>query len=175
LAVGAGSALGAVSLALDELSGAVGEVLRGVGGGAFAWGAAALVVAYLAHGRRAAQVRATVLLVTATLVYYGLVVAVGHRWRGAALADGSSALWVSLASVGRAVLLWLGGAVVAGAVLGWLGARIGSVSRYSSAAAAGLAAGLLGGQAAALAVRLGGWPAWGSLDGACSSRPVSHW
>jgi hypothetical protein len=157
---GSGSVLGAVALAVDELSGAVGGVIRGVAGAAFAWGAAALLAGYMARGRRAAQVRAIVVLVTATLVYYGLIVAIGHRWRGATLADGSSAVWVSLASVGRAVLLWLGIALVAGGVLGWLGDRIRSGSRYSSTIAAGVATGLLAGQPIALAVMLSGWPAW---------------
>ena len=157
-ALGVGATLGTVSLALDELSGPVGEVLRYVGGAAFAWGVAALMVAYVTPGRRAAQLRATVLLVTATVVYYGLVVVIGHRWRGATLADGSSAVWVSLASVGRAVLLWLVGAVLAGAVLGWLGEGIRSGSRHARAVSAGLAAGLLASQAVALAVRMGGLP-----------------
>jgi hypothetical protein len=170
--VGAGSALGAVGLALDELSGPAGEVIRGVVGGSFVWGCAALLAGYLTSGRRAAQLRATVLLVTATLVYYGLIVAIGHRWQGATLADGSAAVWVSLASVGRAVLLWLVGAIVAGTLLGWLGERIRSASRYPGAVAAGLATGLLGGQAAALAVRVSGWPVlgqpgWSLLTSAC--------
>jgi hypothetical protein len=59
----------------------------------------------------------------------------------------TEAVWLSLASVGRAVLLWLVAAAVAGAVMGWLGNRI----RSSSWPAGAVAAGLLGGQAAALA------------------------
>ncbi|HEX6870233.1 MAG TPA: hypothetical protein VF163_03960 [Micromonosporaceae bacterium] len=156
--LGTGAALGAVSLALDELDSPAGEVLRGLFGGGFAWGVAALFAGYLTRGRRLAQVRATVLLVTAILVYYGLIVAVGHRWRGAMVVDGSSAVWVSLASVGRAVLLWLAGAVVAGILMGWLGERIRSGSRYTGALAAGLAAGLLSGQAVALSARVLSWP-----------------
>ena len=131
-----------------------------------------LLVAYVTPGRRAAQLRAMVLLVTATVVYYGLVVVIGHRWRGATLADGSSALWVSLASVGRAVLLWLVGAILAGAVLGWLGEGIRSGSRHARAVSAGLAAGLLASQAVALAVRVRGLPTpdrlgWSLLISVC--------
>jgi uncharacterized membrane protein YeaQ/YmgE (transglycosylase-associated protein family) len=149
----AGIVLGATSLGLDELSGPVGDVIRFVGGTAFAWGLAALLAAYLSPNHRAARQWATVLLGTAILVYYGLIVAIGHRWRGATLADGSPAVWVSLASVGRAVLLWLVGAILAGVVLGWLGARIHSASRPTGAIAAGLATGLLGAQAAVLLVQ----------------------
>lgn len=91
------------------------------------------------------------------MAYYGLIVAIGHRWRDATLADGSSAIWVSLASVGRAVALWLVGAFLAGSILGALGHEFRSTSRYSGAVAAGLAAGLIGAQAAALMVTVSGW------------------
>ncbi|PZF88903.1 hypothetical protein C1I93_24515 [Micromonospora endophytica] len=114
-----------------------------------------------ARRHAAAPVSATVLLLVATTVYYGLIVAHGRRWRLGELEDGSSSALVGLASVGRAAAFWLAASVAAGIVLGHLGAVVRRGSRVPASIAAGVALGLFAGQGLEflLGVRV-----WGALD-----------
>ncbi|MGK5682863.1 hypothetical protein [Actinoplanes sp. URMC 104] len=87
----------------------------------------------------AAVARATGLLVSATLVYYLLVLVGTRRWlAGGVVADG-------LRDVAFATALWVAGSLVAGTVLGLLGHVVREAPAPRGAAALGAACGLLAG------------------------------
>ena len=168
LLVGAG--LGLFAFVGDELPGIAGVIVLTLTSTGFAWGGAALMAGYLAAQRASAPVNATALLVTATIVYYGLILAHGRRWRFGTLEDGSSSALFNLASIGRATAFWLAASVVAGVTLGGLGALVRRASRIPSSLAAGLALGLLAGQGLELLMI---FRAWHALDGFFLGRVLS--
>lgn len=111
-----------------------------------AWGLAALLAGWTATGRPGAVTGATVLLVSATLVYYLLILVVSRRWSGGSLQDGSSADWYGLRSLAVMTTAWLVISLVAGPVLGLLGHLVKAMPVPGAALAAGVACGLLSGQ-----------------------------
>jgi hypothetical protein len=96
--------------------------------------------------RRSAVTGATVLLVSATLVYYLLILVVSRRWSGGTLQDGSSADRYGLRSLAVMTTGWLLVSVVAGPVFGLLGQMTRTMPVPGAALAAGVACGLLSGQ-----------------------------
>ncbi|WP_146605733.1 hypothetical protein [Micromonospora craterilacus] len=154
----------------DEVPGVVGEVILTLTSTGFAWGAAALLAGYASAHRRAALVNATAVLVLATVVYYGLILADGRRWRFGALEDGSSSAALGLASVGRATAFWLVASVAAGVSLGLLGSHIRHGTRIPASIAAGAALGLLAGEGLQFLMI---FRAWDALDGFYLGRVVS--
>ena len=86
------------------------------------------------------------LLVSATLVYYLLILLVSRRWSGGSLVDGSSADGYALRSLAVTALAWLLISVLAGTVFGLLGQMTRTASLARAALAAGAACGLLSGQ-----------------------------
>jgi hypothetical protein len=139
----AGVPLGALAFLGDELPKPVGQIVLTLTSNGCAWGAAALVAGYLVRRARRAPVVATALLLVATTVYYGLILTVSRRWSGGTLEDGSSADAYGLLSVARAAGFWLLLSVGAGLVLGSLGHVVRNGPRHRSAAATGLAFGML--------------------------------
>jgi hypothetical protein len=139
----AGVPLGVLAFLGDELPDPMGPIVLTLTSNGFAWGAVALVAGYLVRRARRAPVVATVLLIVATLVYYGLILVVSRRWSGGTLDDGSSADAYGLMSVARAAGFWLLISVGAGLVLGGLGHLVRSGPRQRSSAAAGIAFGML--------------------------------
>jgi hypothetical protein len=91
--------------------------------------------------RRSAVTGATVLLVSATLVYYLLILVVSRRWSGGTLQDGSSADRYGLRSLAVITTAWLLVSVVAGPVLGLLGQMTKTMPVPGAALAAGVAPG----------------------------------
>ncbi|GAA0398721.1 hypothetical protein GCM10009541_47180 [Micromonospora gifhornensis] len=168
LLVGAG--LGLSAFVGDELPGIAGMVVLTLTSTGFAWGGAALLTGYLTTSRALAPVSATVVLVTATVVYYGLIIAHGRRWRLGTLEDGSSSALNGLASVGRATAFWLAASVVAGVLLGGLGALVRRGSRIQASVAAGVVLGLLAGQGLEFLMI---FRAWHALDAFFLGRVLS--
>lgn len=139
----AGVPLGALAFLGDELPDTAGRIVLALTSNGFAWGAAALVAGYLVRSARRAPRASTVLLLVATLVYYGLILVVSRRWSGGFLEDGSSADLHGLMSVARATGFWLLVSVGAGLMLGRLGHVVRNGPRQRSSIAAGVAFGML--------------------------------
>ncbi|WP_238006716.1 DUF6518 family protein [Dactylosporangium sp. AC04546] len=139
----AGAALGLLAFLADALDDVPRAVATAVTSSGLAWGLAAFLAGRSTAGRRAAVVRATGTLVSATLVYYLLVVFVSRRWSGGTLEDGSSADMHGLRSVALMTAVWLAGSLVAGPLLGLLGHAVRTGSPRWAAGAAGVACGLL--------------------------------
>ncbi|GGM49268.1 hypothetical protein GCM10011608_37790 [Micromonospora sonchi] len=160
-----GGGLGLFAFVGDELPGVAGMVVLTLTSSGFAWGGAALLAGYAAARRTvyrtAAPISATVVLLVATTVYYGLILAHGRRWHLGELEDGGSSALAGLASVGRAAAFWFAASVAAGIALGHLGAVVRRGTRVQASTAAGVALGLLAGQGLEflLGVRV-----WGALD-----------
>lgn len=152
----AGLVLGALAFTADRCEGALAVLMLLVSSSALAWGAAALVAGFAAADRRAAAGAAVTVLVVATLVYYGVILADGDRWRGGVLEDGSSAASLGLRSVLRAAAFWLVASLAGGTVLGLLGQAVRRGRPTVAAAAAGAACALLAGQAAVRLAQAGG-------------------
>lgn len=146
MVVAAAVGLGLLAFAADAVDGVAGRVLVAVVSSGLAWGSAALLAGRAAPDRRKAVTGATVLLVSATLVYYLLVLVVSRRWSGGTLADGSSADWYGLRSVAVMTAAWLLVSAIAGPSLGLLGRMTRAACRPGAALAAGAACGLLSGQ-----------------------------
>jgi hypothetical protein len=142
----AGAALGLLAFAADAIDGVAGQVMVVFVSSGLAWGSAALLAGWTAAGRRGAVTDATVLLVTATLGYYLLILVVSRRWSGGVLADGSSADGYALRSLAITTTAWLLVSVLAGPVLGLLGQMTRTAQAPLAALAAGVACGLLSGQ-----------------------------
>lgn len=138
--------LGVLAFAADGVDGVAGPVMIAVVSSGVAWGSAALLAGRAAPDRRSAMTGATVLLVSATLVYYLLILAVSRRWSGGTLVDGSSADWYGLRSLAVMTTAWLLVSVVAGPSLGLLGHMTRTARLPSAALAAGAGCGLLSGQ-----------------------------
>jgi hypothetical protein len=113
--------LGVLAFIADAVDGVAGQIVVAVVSSGLAWGLAALLTGRTATGRRTAVTGATVLLVSATLVYYLLILVVSRRWSGGTLQDGSSADRYGLRSLAVMTTAWLLVSVVAGPVLGLLG------------------------------------------------------
>ncbi|GIJ23560.1 hypothetical protein Vlu01_41840 [Micromonospora lutea] len=155
VAAAAGVALGLFAFVADAVAGVVGQILITLTSSGFAWGLAAFLAGRWAATGNRAMAGASALLVTATLFYYLLVLAVSRRWSGGTLEDGSSADLLGLRSVAVMTALWLTGSLVAGPILGKLGhaVRTGAVEpagsgdkATTSALAAGAGCGLLSGE-----------------------------
>lgn len=153
--------LGSSAFVADFVDGPAGRVMVVLTSSGFAWGLAGFLVARATpYGRAGAAVgRATGLLVTATVVYYALILVGTRRWMaGGVVTEG-------LLDVGLMTALWVAGSIVGGAVLGvlgWLVRRAGEPGREQpglmarngpviAAGALGLACGLLAGQGLARA------------------------
>jgi len=152
--------LGLLAFAADGLDGSAGRVLIAVVSSGLAWGSAALLAGLTATGHRDAVTSATALLVSATLVYYLLILVVSRRWSGGTLADGSSADGYALRSLAVTTTAWLLISVLAGPVLGLLGRMTRTAPVPSAALAAGAACGLLSGQGWQEIGTAPPWPLW---------------
>jgi hypothetical protein len=140
-------ALGLLAFAADAVDGfAERQVVTALVSSGLAWGLAALLAGRAATDRRGAVAGATALLVSATLVYYLLILLVSRRWSGGYLVDGSSADWYGLRSLAVMTTAWLLVSMVAGPSLGLLGQMTRTAPVPSAALAAGAACGLLSGQ-----------------------------
>ena len=166
----AGGGLGLFAFVGDELPGVAGVVILTLTSTGFAWGAAALLAGYAAARRAVAPVSATAVLLVATVVYYGLILAHGRRWRFGMLDDGSSAAMMGLASIGRNTAFWLAASVAAGITLGYLGSVVRHGTRTRASLAAGVALGLLAGQGLEFLLV---FRAWDALDGFFLARVLS--
>ena len=139
----AGTVLGLLAFAADLVDGVGGLVLVTLTSSGFAWGLAAILAGRYAATARSAAVGATGLLVSATALYYLLILVVSRRWDGATLQDGSSADTAALRSVAVMAAAWLAASMVGGPLLGVLGHAIRGASVRGAALAAGAAYGLL--------------------------------
>jgi hypothetical protein len=139
-------ALGLLAFVADSVAGAVGQILIALTSSGFAWGLAAFLAGRSAATGKTAVAGATALLVTATILYYLLVLTVSRRWSGGTLEDGSSADLLGLRSVAIMTTLWLTGSLVAGPILGKLGHIVRTGTAATSALAAGAVCGLLSGE-----------------------------
>ncbi|MDY7087856.1 MAG: hypothetical protein SYR96_22465 [Actinomycetota bacterium] len=160
-------ALGSLAFAADAVDGVTAQfVVTALVSSGLAWGLAAFVAGLTATGRRGAVAGATALLVSATLVYYLLVLLVSRRWSGGYLADGSSADGYGLRSVAVMTTGWLLVSMVAGPVLGLLGRMTRTARVPIAALAAGAACGLLSGQGWQQVAMAPPWRVWliGSPD-----------
>ncbi|GAA3255531.1 DUF6518 family protein [Dactylosporangium siamense] len=160
----AGLVLGVLAFAADHCHGLLAVAMVLVSSSGLAWGAAALVLAFAAAnertgvgGRRAAAGAAVTVLAVATLVYYGVIVVDGDRWRGGTLDDGSSADAMALRSIATATAFWLAASAAGGVVLGLLGHAIRRSGPRAAAVAAGAAGALLAGQAALRLIQMSGY------------------
>jgi hypothetical protein len=138
--------LGVLAFIADAVDGVAGQIVVAVVSSGLAWGLAALLTGRTATGRRTAVTGATVLLVSATLVYYLLILVVSRRWSGGTLQDGSSADRYGLRSLAVMTTAWLLVSVVAGPVLGLLGQMTRTMPASGAALAVGVACGILSGQ-----------------------------
>ncbi|MET0417550.1 MAG: DUF6518 family protein [Actinoplanes sp.] len=157
--VAAACALGLLAFAADAFDAAAGQVLTALVSSGLAWGLAALLAGRTAADRRRAITGATVLLVSATLVYYLLILVISRRWSGTGLSG--------LRSVAVMTTAWLVVSLIAGPMLGLLGHSTRTARAPGAALAAGIACGLLSGegwqQITAAPPRLGGVLLNGSL------------
>ncbi|GAA3344765.1 hypothetical protein GCM10020358_49310 [Amorphoplanes nipponensis] len=144
--VAAAFALGLLAFVSDSFDAGAGQVLTALTSSGLAWGLAAFLAGRTAIDRRSAVIGATVLLVSATLVYYLLILVVSRRWSGGYLADGSSADLYGLRSVAIMTAAWLVASLIAGPMLGLLGHTTRAAPTRGSALAAGIVCGLLSGQ-----------------------------
>ncbi|WP_203786705.1 hypothetical protein [Paractinoplanes rishiriensis] len=158
--------LGVLAFLADTVDGMAGHLMVAVFSSGLAWGLAALLTGRAATGRRSAVTGATVLLVSATLVYYLLILVVSRRWSGGTLQDGTSGDMYGLRSLAIMTTAWLVVSMVAGPVLGLLGQLSKTRPAPGAALAAGVACGLLSSE---------GWqgittaPPWRLLAAAVSS------
>ncbi|MET7420672.1 hypothetical protein [Dactylosporangium sp. NPDC005555] len=153
-AASAGVVLGGLAYAADFCQGLLAVVMLLVSSSTFAWGAASLAFGFAARDRRGAIGAAVTVLAVATLVYYGIILADGHRWRDA-VADGDAFPGASsLVSVLTATAFWTAASVAGGTMLGLLGRAIRRARPTVAALAAGCSFALLAGQGAVAATRV---------------------
>jgi hypothetical protein len=155
--------LGGLAYAADFCQGLLAVVMLLVSSSMFAWGAAGLVFGFAARDRRGAIGAAVTVLTVATLVYYGIILVDGHRWRDA-VADGDAFPGASsLVSVLTATAFWTAASIAGGTVLGLSGQAIRRAPPTVAALVAGCSFALLAGQGAVAAVQVysrgAGW-AW---------------
>jgi hypothetical protein len=162
--VAAGAVLGLLAFAVDAVDGTAEQVMIAVVSSGLAWGSAALLAGHAAPDRRSAVTGATVLLASATLVYYFLILVISRRWSGGTLADGSSAHWSGLRSLAVMTTAWLLVSMVAGPLLGLLGQMTRTARLAGAALAAGAACGLLSGEGWLQVVLAPPWRLW-MVDG----------
>lgn len=153
--------LGLLAFAADAVDGITGQVMIALVSSGLAWGSAALFTGRTATDRRGAVTGATVLLVSATLVYYLLILVVSRRWSGGALANGSSGDGYGLRSLAVMTTAWLLVSMLAGPALGLLGQMTRTARVPIAALAAGAACGLLSGQGWQEIVAAPPWHLWG--------------
>ncbi|MEU4625445.1 hypothetical protein AB0G04_36425 [Actinoplanes sp. NPDC023801] len=142
----AGAVLGLLAFAADAVDGSARPVMVALVSSGLAWGSAALLAGRTAPDRRSAVTGATALLVSATLVYYFLILVASRRWSGGYLVNGSSSDRYGLRSLAVMTMAWLLVSMVAGPSLALLGQMTRTARRQSAALAAGAAYGLLSGQ-----------------------------
>lgn len=138
--------LGVLAFLADAVDGGAGRIVVAVVSSGLAWGLAALLTGRAATDPRRAVTGSTVLLVSATLVYYLLILVVSRRWSGGTLQDGSSADRYGLRSLAVMTTAWLLVSVVAGPLFGLLGQMTKTMPVPGAALAAGVACGLLSSQ-----------------------------
>ncbi|GID27843.1 hypothetical protein C8E87_7745 [Paractinoplanes brasiliensis] len=111
--------LGLSAFLADFVDGPAGRLMVVLTSSGFAWGLAGFLVARSTpYGAGAAVRRSTALLITATVVYYSLILVGTRRWMaGGVVAEG-------LLDVGLMTAVWVAGSVVAGVVLGILGCLV---------------------------------------------------
>jgi hypothetical protein len=170
-----GAVLGLLAFTADAVDGSARPAVVALVSSGLAWGSAALLAGHSAPDRRSAVTGATVLLVSATLVYYFLILVVSRRWSGGYLVDGSSADRYGLHSLAVMAMAWLLVSMVAGPSLALLGQMTRGARLQSSALAAGAAYGLLSGQGWQ---EIGTAPPWALLvaavDGEVEFPPLSR-
>ena len=131
--------LGLLAFTADAIDGfVVRQVVTALVSSGLAWGLAALLAGRAAPDRRGAATGATALLVSATLVYYLLILVASRRWNGGSL--------YGLRSLAVMTAAWLLVSVVAGPSLGLLGQMTRTAPVPVAALAAGVACGMLSGQ-----------------------------
>ncbi|GAA1655480.1 hypothetical protein [Actinoplanes couchii] len=118
-------------------------MLSAVTSSGLTWGLAAFLIARTTGTRRQAMRNATVLLATATVTYYLMIVLISRRWSGGTLQDGSSADRYGLTHIAVMTGVWLAGSLAAGALLGILAHTVRHRCGPPAAMAAGAACGLL--------------------------------
>ncbi|WP_344612076.1 hypothetical protein [Dactylosporangium salmoneum] len=158
-AASGGVVLGGLAYAADFCQGLLAAVMLLLSSSMFAWGAAGLAFGFAARDRRSAIGAAVTVLTVATLVYYGIILVDGHRWRDAVTDGDAFPDMSSLVSVLTATAFWAAASVAGGTVLGLLGQAIRRARPNVAALAAGCAFALLAGQGAVAATHtLGaGW------------------
>ncbi|MFD0585839.1 hypothetical protein [Dactylosporangium darangshiense] len=150
----AGVVLGGLAYAADFCHGLLAAVMLLVSSSMFAWGAAGLAFGFAARDRRSAIGAGVTVLAVATVVYYGIIVVDGHRWRDA-VTDGDGFPGASsLVSVLTATAFWTTASVAGGTVLGLLGQAIRRARPTVAALAAGCSFALLAGQGAVAATHV---------------------
>ncbi|GAA4960355.1 hypothetical protein [Actinoplanes utahensis] len=142
----AGAVLGLLAFTVDAVDGTARQVMTALVSSGLAWGSAAVLAGHTAPDRRSAVTRATLLLISATLVYYLLILVISRRWSGGVLVDGSSADWYGLRSLAVMTTAWSSVSMVAGPALGLLGLTARTGRLRSAALAAGASCGLLSGE-----------------------------
>ncbi|MFC5006767.1 hypothetical protein ACFPIJ_54275 [Dactylosporangium cerinum] len=162
-AASVGVVLGGLAYAADFCQGTLAVVMLLVSSSMFAWGAAGLAFGFAARDRRSAIGAAVTVLTVATLVYYGIILVDGHRWRDA-VTDGDAFPGASsLVSVLTAAAFWTAASIAGGTVLGLFGQAIHRARPTVAALVAGCSFALLAGQGAVAAVHVytlgAGW-AW---------------
>ncbi|GAA2624140.1 hypothetical protein GCM10010399_64380 [Dactylosporangium fulvum] len=162
-AASVGVVLGALAYAADFCQGLLAIVMLLLSSSVFAWGAAGLAFGFASRDRRSAIGAAVAVLTAATLVYYGIILVDGHRWRDAVTDGDAFSGASSLVSVLTATAFWTAAAVAGGTVLGLFGQAIRRSGPTVAALVAGCSFALLAGQGAVAAVRVytlgAGW-AW---------------
>lgn len=136
-------ALGVLAFAADAVDGVAGQAMVALTSSGFAWGLAAVLAGRYADTARRAVIGATGLLVSATAVYYLLILLVSRRWSGGTRFDGSAADMAGLRSVAMMTAVWLAGSLLAGPLLGLLGHAVRAADAGRAALAAGAACGVL--------------------------------
>ena len=158
-----GVVLGSLAFAADFCHGILAVAMLLVSSSMFAWGAASLAFGFAARDRRSAIGAAVTVLAVATMVYYGIILIDGHRWRDA-VTDGDAFPGASsLVSVLTAAAFWTAASIAGGTVMGLFGQAIRRARPTIAALVAGCSFALLAGQGTVTAVRVStlgaGW-AW---------------
>lgn len=138
-----GACLGLAAFGMDFASAPIAIFVVPIVSSGSGWGTAALIAALSAHGRRSAVLRAILLLTTATLTYYAMILVVGQRWYHP---EGGGDSLGGLASVSASLVFWLLGSLCGGLVLGFLADLIRRGSFRGTPVAAAVTFALLGGE-----------------------------
>ncbi|GIH08205.1 hypothetical protein Rhe02_62720 [Rhizocola hellebori] len=143
-----GITLGAAAFLPDLMSDAAAPYATPLVSSGFAWGVVALYAGHTAKTPRSAAVTASAVLILATIVYYGLILFVSQRWMiSAENSEDGLPSYAGLHGLVRTFALWMICGAAGGAVIGSLGHAMRVGQTRLGSVAAGLAAGLLAGQA----------------------------